>query len=551
MKNIQYSCLNKATLLQFLRELDKSITYGLDIETTGLNARDSKIALLQIYNPMLDRVFIFKLIDESINEEEQIVLAEIHFVAHNASFERSFMPYLKNLDCSMIAYHATMSIPYPSLERVSNEVGVNYDNKKVMQLSDWSGDLTDEQLEYAAKDARAAYLLWDKYKNSNKPVYDRMYKANFIIDDYSKRGLPVDIYELKKLKDEKENERAKDLQAIREIGYGYIITAKSFTTKKEVLNSLPSEVKKLMGKVRKYNSLINNTITGVEKNIIDGRLPFKAFICGTETGRLTTGSPNVQNFPRDGFKHIFKASENHIFIKADFATQELRMAAALSNEKVMLEAFNNGKDLHALMAARLNRMPMEAFDMLKTEDNNRWKYERQKAKATNFGFLYGMGPERFVITSKEIYGINITLHKAEIIKETFWQTYRNLKRWCDDERNLCNRRRYALTLGGRKRYFKELYKAYCELINTAVQGSCADILLETLLALPEDIAKYLVNTVHDELIFEVPEYLVDDEVKEDAFKKEIEKAMIIGAQKIAPKYPIRDIADIKKVKTLG
>ena len=103
--NIIYVFLERQNLLQFFEELNKSITYGLDIETTGLNVRDSKIALLQIYNPVLDKVYIFRVIDEPINKEEKQLLSELKFVAHNSSFERSFMPYLKNLDCSMMAYH--------------------------------------------------------------------------------------------------------------------------------------------------------------------------------------------------------------------------------------------------------------------------------------------------------------------------------------------------------------------------------------------------------------------------------------------------------------
>ena len=122
--NIIYVFLERQNLLQYLKGLDKSITYGLDIETTGLKATNSKTALLQIYNPMVDRVFIFKVIDKPINEEEQIVLSEIKFVAHNASFERSFMPYLKNLDCSMLAYHAATSDKHCGLGDLSSKTGI-------------------------------------------------------------------------------------------------------------------------------------------------------------------------------------------------------------------------------------------------------------------------------------------------------------------------------------------------------------------------------------------------------------------------------------------
>lgn len=545
--NIIYVFLERQNLLQYLKGLDKSITYGLDIETTGLNARDSKIALLQIYNPLLDKVYIFRVIDEPINEEEQIVLSEIKVAAHNASFERSFMPYLKRLDCSMIAYHTVTSDKRCGLSDLSTEIGITYNNKKDMQTSDWSGELTEEQLEYAAKDAKATYLLWEKYKNENKPVYDRMYKACFIIDDYSKRGLPVDVEALKELRIGTESKRDEALQKLEDKGYAHIRTAKSFTTKQNVMDNLPEDIKGIVSEIRRCDSFLNNSIKGVEDNIVNGRLPINAKIWGTETGRLSTVRPNTQNFPRQGFRHIFNAQENYIFVKADLATQELRIAAVFSDEKLMLNAFNNGEDLHALMAAKLNNMTIEAF--LKQPEDWR-KAERPKGKSVNFGFLYGMGPTRFVVKAKEDYNVDVSLEKAALFKNIFWQTYPTLKHWCEQERKRCDQRGYALTAGGRKRYFKDLTKAYCDKINTAVQGTGADILLETLIALPEDIAQYLVNTVHDELIFEIPKHLVDDEAKYNELKDKITNAMITGAQKIVPNYPIRDIAEIKKAKTL-
>ena len=542
-EKISYVYSERKDLLHYLQELDKTLIYGLDIETTGLYAENSKIVLLQIYNPTLDEVFIFKVLDAPITNEEQDVLAELHLVAHNAAFEYSFMPYLKNLDCSMIAYHATSSNRRCGLADLSEDIGISYKNKKAMQTSDWSNELTEEQLEYAAKDAKATYLLWNKYKDGNKPVYDRMYKASFIINEYSKIGLPVDTEALKTLKAKKENERDMGLQSLRDMGFANIITLKGFTTKKDLLDTLSPEAIDIVDKVRKCYSYINNIIAGVENNIVNNRLAINTLICGTETGRLSTYKPNVQNFPRQGFRHIFKAGEGMVFVKADFAGQELRMAAALSGEEVMLNAFNNSIDLHALMAAKLNNISIEVFE----GEGAAWKKEeRQKAKAANFGFLYGMGAKRFVDTAKDKYSVEITEKEAEVFKATFWKNYLTLKLWCDAERTRCDRRKYALTLGGRRRYFEDLNKAYCEKINTAVQGSCADVLLETLLALPANIAKYLVNTVHDELVFEIPEYLVDN-----AFEEEIKKAMTIGAQKIAPNYPVRDIAEIKVVKTLG
>lgn len=545
---VNYELQDRATLVNTVSNLDKSITYGIDIETTGLNPDNSQIALLQIYNPALDKVFIYKVFNEPLTEKEKQLLAGVKFVAHNASFERSFMPYLNNLDCSMIAYHAATSDKECGLSDLSSKTGITYDNKKVMQVSDWSGELTEEQLEYAAKDAKATYILWERYKDENKPVYDRMYKASFIIDDYSKRGLPVDVEALKQLRIDAERRRDELLQKLIDLGFEEIITpAKNIRTKKELMAKVTPDVMKIVEEVRSTNSLLNNMISGVEDKIVNGRLPINVLICGTETGRLSTINPNVQNFPRSGFRHIFKARDGYRFVRADFSGQELRMVAAMSTEKVMIEAFNAGKDLHTLMAAKLNNMPPKTF----LEQPKDWqKAERQKAKAANFGFLYGMGAAKFIVTAKRDYNIDLSEEEALAIKNKFWNTYSFLKKWSEKERAACRIRGYALTRGGRKRYFEDINKAYCETINTAVQGSCGEVLLETLLALPDYLKDCLVNTVHDELIFEIPEYLVKDTNKYKEIKRDITLAMIKGVNKVEPRYPTLNITEIKDTDRL-
>lgn len=541
--HIIYELKDRESLLDFLENLDKDYVYGLDIETTGLNADSSKIALIQIYDPKDNRVYIYRLNTTPLKKAEELLLAEIHFVAHNAAFEKSFMPYLTNLECSMLLYHSVSSNRNCGLADLESVTGISYSNKKEMQTSNWNADtLSTEQYEYAAKDAKATYILWDKYKGSNPKVYNRMKRANSIIENYAKRGLPVDLKELQIIKQAKEKEREADLQKIRDLGYENIITPKSFTNKKDLIKALPNEVKSLVDKVRSCHSYINNIISGVEKRIINSRLPINVLICGTETGRLSTVSPNVQNFPRQGFRHIFKASAGYSIIKADFAGQELRMAAAISGEKVMLNAFNNGDDLHALMAAKLNNISIEEFNSKEAV----WKKsERQKAKAANFGFLYGMGAKKFVSTAKANYGVELTEQEAIKVRNTFWESYPDLEHWCAVERQKCQERGYALTLGGRKRYFPDMNNAYCEQINTAVQGSAADILLETLIAIPPEIEKYLINTVHDELIFEVPKNVIDEK-----FKQSVVDSMIKGVQAISSEYPIRDVAEIQEVDTL-
>jgi hypothetical protein len=124
--DIIYDIKNRDSLSDVLKNLDKNCIYGLDIETTGLKATSSKIALLQIYNPKDDRVYIYQVINQPINEAEELLLSDINFVAHNASFENSFMPYLQNLECSMLLYHAVRSNRDCGLADLESVTGISF-----------------------------------------------------------------------------------------------------------------------------------------------------------------------------------------------------------------------------------------------------------------------------------------------------------------------------------------------------------------------------------------------------------------------------------------
>lgn len=231
----------------------------------------------------------------------------------------------------------------------------------------------------------------------------------------------------------------------------------------------------------------------------------------TTTGRLSSNSPNLQNVPSRGemgkdIKKLFVPSEvDWVLLQADYSQVELRMAAILANEPVMLDAYANDKDIHRITAATvLNKDIKDITD----ED-------RQKAKAVAFGFLYGGSAQGFVGYAKKSYGVDFTLEQAEQVRNKFFRLYSALPKWYEKIWKDCRRNNYVKSLFGRKRIIDNINSknsylrgaAERQSINHPDQGSCADMLLLALYHInrylkEKNIRAKIINTVHDSIILE-------------------------------------------------
>jgi DNA polymerase I-like protein with 3'-5' exonuclease and polymerase domains len=272
---------------------------------------------------------------------------------------------------------------------------------------------------------------------------------------------------------------------------------------------------------------------------------------GTVTGRLSCEHPNLQQVPRDPrIRSLISAEKGWTLIQCDLSQAELRIAAELARERNMIHAFNNGIDVHWLTAIReiarggglvelvmaaakkLNGSKLSYSDAIELlikagheaciEVNGEWKEYRKKAKAVNFGYLYGMWWKRFKIYARDNYGVIISDEEAEASRVTFFDNYPDLPPWHKRQRKYVRRHGYVKSLSGRKRRLPEARSAEDtperraaerQAINSPVQSFANELNLMAAIQLRKEYGRDVVKicgTVHDSVLFRVR----NDKVKE-------------------------------------
>ncbi|HEY5511913.1 MAG TPA: DNA polymerase I [Prolixibacteraceae bacterium] len=224
------------------------------------------------------------------------------------------------------------------------------------------------------------------------------------------------------------------------------------------------------------------------------------------TGRLSSNNPNLQNIPirdengREIRKAFVPGDENHLFLSADYSQIELRIMAALSGDKVMIEAFANGEDIHSATAAKIYNIPL-------SEVNSDM---RRKAKTANFGIIYGISP--FGLAQR----LNIPRNEAKQLIDDYFANFPQVKIYMDEQILLARKRGYVETIMGRRRYLKDItsenaaVRGFAErnAINAPIQGSAADIIKVAMVRIQkrfdaENIQSRMNLQVHDELNFDL------------------------------------------------
>ena len=225
----------------------------------------------------------------------------------------------------------------------------------------------------------------------------------------------------------------------------------------------------------------------------------------TATGRLSSINPNLQNIPvrSDEGREIRRAfipAEGNVFFSADYSQIELRLAADLSGDPTMLEAFEHGDDIHAITAARINHVPLDEV----TPD------ERRKAKTANFGILYGISA--FGLAER----LGVPRSEAKSLIENYFATFPKIKEYIERAIAQAREQGYVTTLMGRKRMLPDInsrnanVRAFNErnAINAPIQGTAADIIKVAMNRIyrrfrQEGLRSQMILQVHDELNFDV------------------------------------------------
>ena len=280
---------------------------------------------------------------------------------------------------------------------------------------------------------------------------------------------------------------------------------------------------------RSLAKLYGTYIEGLLKVIgEDGRIRTSFNQKQTLTGRLSSSEPNLQNIPirtEEGseLRKFFVAKEGHFLIDADYSQIELRVLAHASGDESLISAFNSGKDIHSATASEVFRVPLDEV----THEL------RDKAKAVNFGIVYGMGA--FSLSDD----LKVSMKEASAYIASYFATYPKVKEYLDRAVKNAYEKGYAETLWGRKRYIPELtgtkkqLRSFGERVakNSPIQGSAADLIKLAMVKTAERLKREglksrLILQVHDELIIEAPESEAD-------YVKMLLKEEMEGAKKLS------------------
>lgn len=270
---------------------------------------------------------------------------------------------------------------------------------------------------------------------------------------------------------------------------------------------------------RKISKLIATYIDGYRKHLnpATGCIHPSLMPLGTQTGRFSSGSPNLQNMPRmsndeSGLRSFITAPENHKILSVDFSQIELRVGAYYCRDEKMIEAYKNDGDIHSQTAEVIFGKEKDDADSKHASEH------RTIAKSCNFGVFYGLFPKGLYMNLKYNAGIkNITVERCGKIIDSLKDGYPSLSRWQDDVKSKIRTRGYIETRSGRRRYLPEIFSgdksemrsAERKALNTPVQGTAAEILKMAMGRMLPGIAErpWLrpILQIHDELIFIVPD----------------------------------------------
>jgi DNA polymerase I-like protein with 3'-5' exonuclease and polymerase domains len=443
-------------------------------------------------------------------------------------------------------------------------------NKKAMQRSDFSGELTPEQVAYAASDAIMAFQVWEacRAEARSRPYtvardaipavasmemaglgYDRlahvaiMGEWNRLAENEARRFNELTGLwpkEQKKFREHLQSSVDPDLLESwpRADKGGLSLSGKTLEHKPQA--KLPEVAQYL--RAQALGTLITTFGPRMAARVspITRRLHFGFTLCGARTGRMTS-SPNGQNLPAGPYRRIFRAPPGRCLVSLDYSAIELRAAALLAGERSLLDVFKhpprlpNGErnpsgDPHEALSATLELDPVRNAGL-------------RLAKALNFRLLFGTGVEGFAENA------NISIEEAAELVDRWRRVRSSMVQWQNGAKAAAKRQKYATTpLGRRVNCYdvdpdtRNLRFKPNRALNAPIQGGCAEALM---VALPlahdglrgSGLSAELVAAVHDEIVFECVEADVEPATAI------VQQAMISGLEKVFGARPrFQDIA---------
>nr|MDQ3393642.1 DNA polymerase I [Bacteroidota bacterium] len=299
-----------------------------------------------------------------------------------------------------------------------------------------------------------------------------------------------------------------------------------YATGEEILSKMASEhviAKKIMD-YRELQKLKNTYVDALPELIskMDGRIHTCYNQAVAATGRLSSTNPNLQNIPirtekgREIRKAFIPRNVDYVLMAADYSQIELRIMASFAKDKSMIDAFRNGRDIHATTASKIFNVPLEEVD----------NDMRRKAKTANFGIIYGISA--FGLSQR----LEIPRKEASEIIEAYFKEFPSVKDYMDNVIIKARENEYVETIMGRRRYLRDInsrnatLRGYSErnAINAPIQGSAADMIKKAMIDIhgfirENKLKSRMILQVHDELVFDV------FKGEEDIMRENVEKLM--------------------------
>ncbi|MEO6726977.1 MAG: DNA polymerase [Blastocatellia bacterium] len=571
--NTNYRLITSADELpQIAEDLRAQPAIGLDTETTGLDPHTSRLRLLQLASPQTSYVIdCFRFATEQLKPLLELIAAEQPVkIAHNAKFDAKFlMKHLGGVRLNGIfdTYLASTLISAGNEHDRHGLAPVAYryldvEINKEQQRSNWAGELSEHQLEYAARDASVLVPLREKLA-AKLDETDLLITAEIefgcvlSIAAMELAGVHLDVGRWRELMNKMTIERdavASELQEVLGAGAAQMnlfgepepINLDSPSQVKEALARIGIEIadtrewtlSKLVGehpviaKLLEHRGLSKN-LSSFGENILEyinpttGRLHPDFRQIGTPTGRITTSSPSLQQIPHTPeYRSCFRAPAGRKLVVADYSQIEMRILADMANDEALLKAFRSGADLHRTTASQMLNIPLADIS----------PRQREGAKGLNYGLVYGMGAEG--LASR----IKVSVQEAQGMIDRYFEAYSGVARFLHNAAESAVRDRLSRTASGRMWKFSLDTNDRSQLAalrrvgkNAPIQGTASDIFKRAMRLLDDTLFGLdarIVNSIHDELVVEC-DAAIAQEVKEI-----VRHEMIAGAKEFLPRVPV-------------
>ena len=567
--NSSYICISSQDLLEkVIKNASKAKTIAIDTETTGLDYMDTDLVGISLsYKPGEAYYIPINHHDDTVNQLKLNVVLDAlkpvlessknKIIGQNIKFDRNVLAKyginissIKN-DTMMMSYVLDASATRHNLDALSSY----YLNYKTSTFEDVAGkgvkQITFDQVpieeatNYAAEDADITLRLYEELNPKLESVAS-LKKLNDeieiplieVLSEMEQNGAILNSKILSSQSKDLEN-RIKKLEKkayeiageefnlgstkqLREIFFdklNYRIIKKTPggqpSTDEKVLVELAEEYE-LPGVLLEHRTLSKLKSTYTDKlpgqiSETTGKVHTSFHQAVTTTGRLSSSDPNLQNIPirtEDGrrIRQAFEPSKGHRFISADYSQIELRIMAHISKDVGLLQAFQEGEDVHSKTAS-------EVFDVAIEEVTADL---RRNAKAINFGLIYGISA--FGLGKQ----LGISRNLAAEYMAMYFEKYPGVKKYMESTKDFASQNGYVETLFGRRLYLRDINASNAirrqaserAAINAPVQGTAADIMkiamIKTHQAIKaENVKAKLILQVHDELILDTPKKEID------------------------------------------